>query len=260
MNMKLLLAGTLGIVLLTGLGITPAYATQPTIDNFETENNNCDVEYDATTALIFGSIDCTDTSPMDEDTLGGQRDGTVGVNGGTGTGDHKASISVGEALTEGFISFSSTALTNGFVILKYGEAGDLDQDWSTVFDRIRITLASTDGTIATAITLTEDAGDGGSTCVLNGNLAVPMTDYFLASCPANVNLANIDHVQIRFDGSQMADFTITDISLPVMIGGTMMPADSTALLLAGAELNAIWILPAIAAIGIGAFIVSRKRN
>jgi len=44
------------------------------------------------------------------------------------------------------------------------------------------------------------------------------------------------------------------------VGGTMMPAETTALLLAGAELNAIWILPAIAAIGIGAFIVSKKRK
>ncbi len=46
----------------------------------------------------------------------------------------------------------------------------------------------------------------------------------------------------------------------LMVGGEMFPTDTTALLLAGAELNAIWILPAIAAIGIGAFIVTRKRK
>ena len=74
------------------------------------------------------------------------------------------------------------------------------------------------------------------------------------------------HFKIDFDKPSKVpkntkeDFDLKKIHIPVMIGGTIMPADSTALLLAGAELNAIWILPAIAAIGIGAFIVSSKRN
>jgi len=48
-------------------------------------------------------------------------------------------------------------------------------------------------------------------------------------------------------------------SLPmIVIGGTMIPLDSTALLLAGAQMNAAWMIPVIVlAIGIG-IVIARK--
>jgi len=46
---------------------------------------------------------------------------------------------------------------------------------------------------------------------------------------------------------------------PFEIGGTMIPIDTTALLLAGAQTNVVWILPvALAGIGIGMFVIKRR--
>ena len=42
------------------------------------------------------------------------------------------------------------------------------------------------------------------------------------------------------------------------VGGEMIPVDSTVLLLAGAQMNAVWLIPAIvAAVGIG-IVLARK--
>jgi len=47
---------------------------------------------------------------------------------------------------------------------------------------------------------------------------------------------------------------------PVPIGGTMIPIDTTALLLAGAQMNAAWMIPVIAAgIVIGVFVIKRRK-
>ena len=91
-------------------------------------------------------------------------------------------------------------------------------------------------------------------------LKFDLVDFVLEN-PA-VSLADIDEINVNFTNTVVAaDYTVEKIHITMeMIGGEMYPVDTTALLLAGAELNAIWILPAIAAIGIGAFIVSRKRN
>ncbi len=44
-----------------------------------------------------------------------------------------------------------------------------------------------------------------------------------------------------------------------LIGGTLLPIDTTALLLAGAQMNAVWMIPVVlSGIGIGLFVVSRK--
>ncbi len=77
-----------------------------------------------------------------------------------------------------------------------------------------------------------------------------------------VNLGDIDEIKVTLETTfDVSDYDIDNLMITMqMVGGEMFPVDTTALLLAGAELNAIWLLPAIAAIGIGAFIVSRKRN
>jgi len=44
------------------------------------------------------------------------------------------------------------------------------------------------------------------------------------------------------------------------IGGTMIPIDSTALLLAGAQMNAVWMIPVVVAgVGIGIFVIKRRK-
>jgi len=92
------------------------------------------------------------------------------------------------------------------------------------------------------------------------NLNFPLNAFVLEN--AALSLGDIDEIALNFTNTEVAiDFTLEKIHITmVMVGGEQMPADTTALLLAGAELNAIWLLPAVAAIGIGAFIVSRKRK
>jgi len=77
-----------------------------------------------------------------------------------------------------------------------------------------------------------------------------------------LSLGDIDEIHFNFTNTVVAtDYTLEKIHITMsMVGGEMFPTDTTALLLAGAELNAIWLLPAIAAIGIGAFVVTRKRK
>jgi len=77
-----------------------------------------------------------------------------------------------------------------------------------------------------------------------------------------IDRSDVDRIEFEFvTPTDATDYDLDKFEITMeMVGGEMFPVDTTALLLAGAELNAIWILPAIAAIGIGAFIVSRKRN
>jgi len=51
---------------------------------------------------------------------------------------------------------------------------------------------------------------------------------------------------------------ITTIAVPTVVGGELLPIDSTALLVAGAQMNAVWILPLIVAAAAIGIIVSRK--
>ncbi len=56
---------------------------------------------------------------------------------------------------------------------------------------------------------------------------------------------------------------ITTISNICIVGGELLPIDSTALLLAGAQTNAVWIMSALAVIGsvaFGALYITSKRN
>jgi len=44
-----------------------------------------------------------------------------------------------------------------------------------------------------------------------------------------------------------------------VVGGKLLPIDTTALLLAGAQMNAAWMIPVVLSVlGIGLFVVSRK--
>jgi len=137
-------------------------------------------------------------------------------------------------------------------------------------DDVRLLFSSGDFPIAVTVTLIDGAGTAASITknsaaliVVDTELLFPIED-FKTLVPA-LMLADIDEINFFLDTITApqgnSDFTVEFLDITMtMVGGEMFPVDTTALLLAGAELNAIWILPAIAAIGIGAFIVSRKRN
>jgi len=134
-------------------------------------------------------------------------------------------------------------------------------------DKVRIQHSFTDAFINVTATLIDGDGDEAS---LEGifekdvgvltNLDFPLTDFEAENVLLDLN--DIDELNFNFTTFTVAgDFDVELIEITmVMVGGEMYPTDTTALLLAGAELNAIWILPAVAAIGIGAFIVTRKRK
>ncbi len=254
MDAKILLAGTLGIILFGGLGLTSAYAQQTTIDNFEDEDGSCDIFQ-----FVIGSTSATDLSPAAANTIGGQRDCTIEVTASGGGAGDNAMIEVVNFLGTDFFTYDSDNFYNGLAELHYGDGGDLNQDWSS-FDRIRIDYATTDIGVSTTLTLMD--GDGTTESVTK-DLTTPapgFTDWFFTDFSGAMDFSDIDVVWVKLDPGLAGDFALINIGIPTMIGGTIMPADTSALLLAGAELNAIWILPAIAAIGIGAFVVSRKRK
>jgi len=50
-----------------------------------------------------------------------------------------------------------------------------------------------------------------------------------------------------------------EIEKTIPIGGTLLPIDTTALLLAGAQMNAVWMIPVVAVgIGVGIYLVKRR--
>jgi len=134
-------------------------------------------------------------------------------------------------------------------------------------DDIQIDFSFVDFPVNVTVTTIDGAGESAS---LEGklpgltlslaNIKFPLANFVLEN--PLLNLGDIDEINFNFTNNVVAtDYTLEKIHITmVMVGGEMFPTDTTALLLAGAELNAIWILPAIAAIGIGAFVVSRKRK
>ncbi len=151
-----------------------------------------------------------------------------------------------------------------------GVAGTLDVSVLNS-DNLRLVHSTADMPVTYTARLTDVDGDWGeqvttlipvsSTPTQNLFLLTDFVDNPSASFQT-LDLAHIEEFSFKFvpeDPETDYDIDLIDITME-MVGGEMFPVDTTALLLAGAQLNAIWILPAIAAIGIGAFIVSRKRN
>ena len=84
---------------------------------------------------------------------------------------------------------------------------------------------------------------GGGTAVLFFN---DFLDFFGSETPEEVQLL-LNAVDIQS-------------CIPVPIGGTMIPIDSTALLLAGAQMNAAWLIPVVVAgIVIGVLVIKRRK-
>ena len=134
-------------------------------------------------------------------------------------------------------------------------------------DQLRIEYTRSDFQVNVTATLIDSAGESASLedILVAGTNTLKILDFVLAAFVVEnplLNLADIDEINFKFSTpSDATDWTLQALHVTMQrVGGTMMPADTTALLLAGAELNAIWILPLIVVIGIGAFVVSRKRN
>jgi len=73
---------------------------------------------------------------------------------------------------------------------------------------------------------------------------------------AELGLTDIDTLEITFDGSGAVDNLVFE---ECFVGGTGFKIDKTALLLAGAQTNAVWLLPVIiSAIGIGFFFIRKN--
>ncbi len=84
-----------------------------------------------------------------------------------------------------------------------------------------------------------------------------MSNPSLIGNPAHIHLGDGNFLPTTFDNW----FQIT--AKDVVVGGEFLPIDSTALILAGAQTNAIWIMSALAVIGsvaFGALYITSKRN
>jgi len=268
----LLLAGTLGALML--FAIVPsvsnnAYANIFLIDNFTSDNGGagtagfCDFTRSIAgeeTGVQIGQTEVIDMI----------RECTLKIQQVPLTTGPEAMITVDEAFSLGRFLQESGDGVRASVILRYdGETGagrSLGLDL-TESDKLRIDFTRSDFNVLVNVTLIDGDTDSAT---LNGLLPAGtntlqmlnflLTDFFDKNNALNLN--DIDEININFTAAEDAtDWTLQAIHITMVpVGGSMMPADMTALLLAGAELNAIWILPAIAAIGIGAFVVTRKRK
>jgi len=271
--MKLLLgagtlAGTLGIIMMLGMFPTPAYANIFLIDNFTDDAGfppACDFSLTSGQSALMVQTGLSEVIDMIREC---QLEITVAM------APAEAMITVDQGFATGqFLQESGDGVESEVYFEYDGEAvpasgRSLGLDL-TDSDDLRIVYTRSDFEVDVTATLIDSGGDSASLVdilvagtVTATNLDFLLTD-FVGVNPA-LNLDDIDEINFNFTTTTDAtDWTVNAIHITmerIIIGGSPMPADTTALLLAGAELNAIWILPAIAAIGIGAFIVSRKRK
>jgi len=250
--MKLLVAGTalagiLGLVMMSGMPLTPAYANIFLIDNFTgdggPEAGDCDF------SLTMGES----TRPQSglSEVIDMIRECTLKI----------------QLIPQGMGPESMVTVDQSFPVgrfLQEGGDGVLDLSES---DNLRIDYALSDFLVLVNATLIDSAGESATLndVLPQGTVTFTILDFLLTDFVvenALLNLNDIDEINLNFTTAQgNTDWTLQRIHITMVpVGGSMMPAEMTALLLAGAELNAIWILPAIAAIGIGAFVVTRKRK
>jgi len=298
--MKLqILSGALGLVLLLGLvPLQPAEAKIFLIDDFSNDPSaqtpgplanlgRCDIAGFGTNTLLAGVDKVVTASPLRLGVLGDWRICELLID--IGSGSTTAALLV-SAATEDVIPFdmfrheagpqvfTMTELTYNGTDGSPSMGGGIGGPDATPFnidltksDDVRIMYSESDFDVSVIVRLTDSNGNWGERNSQLVGLTNSITtilleiDSFATSPDQNagvVDLSDIEEISFLFDTDfPRTDYVLEKLDITMeMVGGEMFPVDTTALLLAGAELNAIWILPAIAAIGIGAFIVSRKRN
>jgi len=288
-----ILAGTLGLVLLLSIvPLQPAEANVFLVDDFSNDGansevdadqpkNTCDISLSAAISLtaeskvtlfnstVLGVLGdwrlCTNTvntaNPPDVDVIK-----VVAFNG---TGDpfpyanmfrHEGGNGVISAAMLEYKGFNIAESKGSGLDLNLLNSDDLQVQYSNADQIVNVTARITD----TGGDWAEQEGELMEVTNTNTNLNFDL-DTFVTGPSDSVGTLDLDHIakiKLTFeDNVAFTDYTLEHITITMqMVGGEMFPVDTTALILAGAELNAIWILPAIAAIGIGAFVVSRKRS
>ena len=100
-------------------------------------------------------------------------------------------------------------------------------------------------------TVVGDAGDPNAGPRFHTNTADVLADVFAGMTTADVTVESSSDCLTWI--VQVFDFAVQSV-----VGGTMIPIDSTALLLGGAQMNAAWMIPVIvSAFGIG-IVIARK--
>ncbi len=271
-----ILAGTLGLVLLLGMSPLPqAEAKIFIIDDFVLDPNGlCDIAL-----LVLGTSSCQQSGLSIANVIGGVRDSSITLDvanapsngvidyvgetddGAVGTSDemfrHMAGSGVETTVIQQFDGETGAGRSLGVNLLN---SDDIQIDYSLSDFQVDVTVRVTDSGGDWA----EQTGILAQGTVTPSSLNFVIQNFIDAPSAFNgvLNLEDIDEFKFTYDTVlAFTDYDLDKIHITMeMVGGEMFPINTTALLLAGVELNAIWILPAIAAIGIGAFIVSRKRN
>jgi len=79
-------------------------------------------------------------------------------------------------------------------------------------------------------------------------------------CPGASFLGLFFNNGLDVDGDGILDFSKLSESVDNIIGGTLVPIDTTLLLLAGAQSISMWMIPVVAAgIGVGVFVIKRRK-
>jgi len=262
------LAGTLGILMMLGMFPTPAYANIFLIDNFTDDDLDAPLKGTCDNSRTVGTSGLLVQTGLSE-VIDMIRECQLTIL--VPMAPAEAMITVDESFAAGqFLQEAGDGVESLVLLLYDGEVMPasgrslglnlMDSDF------LRISYTRADFQVNVTATLIDSGGDSAS---LEGilvagtntpkNLDFLLTAFEVAN-PA-FSLTDVDELNFEFATPDDAtDWTVNAIHITMSpVGGSMMPAETTALLLAGAELNAIWILPAIAAIGIGAFVVLRKR-
>ena len=283
-----ILAGSLSLVLLLSLvPMPPAEANVFLIDDFSNDPTaagqagTCDFSTNLTPSPFIGVDFVTTASATRLGVLGDWRicEFFIDIPSGATTAGILISAATNDVVPFDMFRHEAGAFVETMVELSYnGTDGTAASDAIpfnidlTDSEDIRIMYSRADFQVDVTARVTDSTGDwaeqaeplaGGTAAITNLLYDIPSFITSPSATSGVVDLTDIEEISFMFDTTtDLTDYVLEkiDITMEPPVGGTMMPASSTALLLAGFELNAIWILPAIAAIGIGAFVVSRKRK
>lgn len=266
-----ILAGTLSLVLLLGMVPTPAEAKIFIIDDFSDDTGGlCD--FAVTLIAVPGAF------AQPAAVLGGERECSLAIDAESPPSN--AVIDV-VALPDNvpavppspdMFRHMAGSGVESITMLEYDGVGAAGLGISLLSsDDIQIDYSLSDFQVDVTVRVTDSGGDfAEQTGILAAGTIVPTSLNFVIQnfidAPSAflgvLNLGDIDSIKFTFDTTiDVTDYDLDKLHITMeMVGGEMFPVNTTALLLAGVELNAIWILPLIAAIGIGAFVVTRKRN
>jgi len=263
-----LLAITLGLILVFSVASTPqAFAATIIIDNFEFEDDDTDDFTGACDEQLKETAVRVKFSNTDPGLMGVIGDGDRECDFNLDADVEPPSFDVGNVMVDGGQwSYGTEPDVNGDATLKYDNGVMLNLEGQI---GIRVVCSFADSIIPITVIITDGAGSGShkaqvaGSCPDNTNAPINldfMNGAFLVN-NALIDLDDIVNVTVAMEPPVAGDYVFDEITSPMeMVGGEMFPVDTSALLLAGAKLNAMWILPTIAAIAIGGFLVTRLRK